>query len=372
MTILVDDIRAAVGKGTISEAQAADIIAQSEARQGFRQNLSDVDEPFELFKGFNEIFVVSGLTILFIGFAGLTSIFSVSSSAIVSLVMSFVLLIGLGFLSQYFTLKRRMIAPSIALVIMFAIGAAIWGFSLGLLILPEPWEAYTSSWGYSSTRAAPMLWLISVLSIVIGLLIHWWRFRVPFSMALIALAVFATVFSLMNLQGIELDSPAQVFLLTGTGPFSFVTVALGVIGFLVAMYFDISDPHRVTRRAAQGFWLHVISAPAIVNTVSISLISTESAMGNLVLFFFLVGMAILAIIIDRRSFLIAGLGYVVALAAIVSEGFGGAFILIFIIGALLVFLGAAWERVRARLMNALPNFPGKSNLPPWAMSKDAE
>jgi hypothetical protein len=27
------------------------------------------------------------------------------------------------------------------------------------------------------------------------------------------------------------------------------------------MAFDMSDPHRVTRRAAQGFWLHVVARP---------------------------------------------------------------------------------------------------------------
>jgi hypothetical protein len=39
-----------------------------------RTHLTGLDEPFELFKGFNEIFIVVGLTILYLGFAGITGL----------------------------------------------------------------------------------------------------------------------------------------------------------------------------------------------------------------------------------------------------------------------------------------------------------
>ena len=53
-----DDIRAAVASGLLSEKQAAGLIALSDSRRGARENLAAGDEPFELFKGFNEIFIV--------------------------------------------------------------------------------------------------------------------------------------------------------------------------------------------------------------------------------------------------------------------------------------------------------------------------
>jgi len=65
-----DDLRAAVGAGIVTEAQAAALAALSDSRRGARENLTPGDEPFELFKGFNEIFIVIGLLILTVGWAG--------------------------------------------------------------------------------------------------------------------------------------------------------------------------------------------------------------------------------------------------------------------------------------------------------------
>jgi hypothetical protein len=45
-----DDVRAAVGAGMISEAQAASLLALSDARRGTREHLTGLDEPFELFR----------------------------------------------------------------------------------------------------------------------------------------------------------------------------------------------------------------------------------------------------------------------------------------------------------------------------------
>ena len=81
------------------------------------------------------------------------------------------------------------------------------------------------------------------------------------------------------------------------------------------MWFDMSDPHRVTRRSANGFWLHVVAAPALVNTIALSACWSATAPGrNLILLAVLGFFALVAIVIDRRSFLIAAIGYSVALA----------------------------------------------------------
>ena len=66
-TISKDDLKAAVGSGLLTEAQAANLISLSDSRRGARENLAVGDEPFELFKGFNEIFIVVGLIILAVG-----------------------------------------------------------------------------------------------------------------------------------------------------------------------------------------------------------------------------------------------------------------------------------------------------------------
>ena len=53
-----DDLRAAVGAGIVTEAQAASLASLADSRRGARTDLAVGDEPFELFKGFNEVFIV--------------------------------------------------------------------------------------------------------------------------------------------------------------------------------------------------------------------------------------------------------------------------------------------------------------------------
>ena len=350
-----DDIRAAVATGAITESQAASVLALSDSRRGARENIEGLDEPFELFRGFNEIFIIVGLSILYLGWMIVTGVSTFGSGEIsfswalystISLVVS-------ALLAHYFTLMRRMIGPSIAIALMFASSAVQFGIALAnsfgwiaLLTGPDP-VAFTFVFGVTTV-------------LLIG---YWIMFRVPFVVAMIAVGVFATVASFFVLTGAAIDDPSDFFLLTNRGPFAFLTMALGVIGFVVAMRFDMSDPHRVTLRSKNGFWLHIIAAPAMVNTVALTLFEIDSAVSMTLLLIFLAVIALVAVAVDRRSFLVAGIGYVVALAFIVLEDRAGFAILALGLG--LVLLGATWERLRGKLMDTLPAFPGKNNLPPW-------
>ena len=197
----------------------------------------------------------------------------------------------------------------------------------------------------------------------VALLIYWLRFKVPFAMAMIAVGLFIVALLLAATQSGTPSSPEDLFLLSAGGPFAWITLALGIAVFVVAMVFDMSDPHRVTRRSANGFWLHVVAAPALVNTIALSLLSQESTGSNAILFGILIIFGIVAIIIDRRSFLIAAIGYVVALAATVFEG-DGAMTTILILGIVLLLLGAFWEKIRARLLKVVPGFVPLDRLPP--------
>ena len=344
-----DDVRAAVSAGTLTEAQAASLIVQAEQRAGVRAHMSGLDEPFELFKGFNEVFIVVGLTILFIGFAGLTGMSALGTSSGYVLGMAYAALgaVTVALMARYFTLTRRMVAPSIALAIMFGLFAAQFGLSFAAML---------------DFRTPATLTTAAAIS-ALGLAAYYWVFRVPFTVALIALAVFATCFGLATLGGSFPRQPRDIFLLSADGPFALLTVLLGLVGLVIALGFDMSDPHRVTRRAASGFWLHVIAAPAIVNTVALTLFDAGSVPAQLLLGAFVALMALFAVVIDRRSFLVAGVGYVVALAVTVVEG--QAFLVILMLGAGLVLLGAKWEALRRGLMRALPAFPGKDRLPPY-------
>jgi hypothetical protein len=138
-----DDVRAAVASGTMTEAQAASLIVLAEERAGVRTHMTGLDEPFELFKGFNEIFIVVGLTILYLGFAGITgmTLFGTESGYILGVVYALIGMGGVIALARYFTLKRRMVAPSIALAIMFGFLAGQFGISVSAMFdlkAPQP------------------------------------------------------------------------------------------------------------------------------------------------------------------------------------------------------------------------------------------
>ncbi len=345
-----DDIRASVAAGILSEKQAAGLTALAHSRKGAREGLAPGDEPFELFKGFNEIFIITGLAILAIGWVGLVAAFfteTITNPRDAAITYGLPTAIVIWLLGEYFIWRRRMVGPAIFLSILFAINAGVTLISY----FAEPFmlaqEDYTS---------LPLPLFLSTVAVFV----FWLRFRVPFAMAMIALSLFFVAMILAAIQRGTPESPSDLFLLSAGGPFAWITLGLGLAIFAAAMTFDMSDPHRVTRRSANGFWLHVVAAPALVSTLALSLIDTDqmaALVGVLAIF------ALVAIVIDRRSFLTAAIGYVVALAGTVFGG-DGTFTTILILGIILLFLGAFWERIRARLLRMMPGFIPLHRLPP--------
>ncbi|MEL6914365.1 MAG: hypothetical protein AAFP13_07665 [Pseudomonadota bacterium] len=345
-----DDLRAAVSAGIVTERQAASLASLADSRRGARENLAAGDEPFELFKGFNEIFIVVGLGILATGYAAVAGLYVASAlGGWVERVIP-VTILGAIFtwaLSEYFIRHRRMVAPAIALAMLWAGNASV-GFTA--------WFAQPFMVAQEDFSSLPLPLALTT----VALFGHWLRFRVPFALALVAIGAFIVALVLAADQAGSPRDVSDLFLLSAGGPFAWITLALGIVVFALAMAFDMSDPHRVTRRAANGFWLHVVAAPALVNTVALTLLDAGS---NALLFVTLMLFALVAIIIDRRSFLIAAVGYSVALAWVVFDGEGGAWTVL-TLGLVLVLLGAFWERIRAVLLGALgPVLPLK-RLPP--------
>jgi len=345
-----DDLKAAVGAGIVTEAQAASLAGLADSRRGARSDLAIGDEPFELFKGFNEIFIVVGLLILSFGWASFVGIAYASQ---ISNPQQFALLYGgagtaaLWLLSEYFVRRRRMVAPAIALSILFAINAAL----AMTVYFAQPFMVAQAD--YSSL---PWPFAVGTFTLVI----YWFRFRVPFAMAMIAVGCFIVAILMAATSQGTPQSPSDLFLLSAGGPFAWITLLLGLAVFAVAMMFDMSDPHRVTRRAANGFWLHVVAAPALVNTIALTLLDRDA---NWALFGVMMVFAVVAIIIDRRSFLIAAIGYILALASTVFDGDSAA-MTVLLLGVILLLLGAFWEKIRARLLRLLPRFVPLHRLPP--------
>lgn len=349
------DLRAAVGAGVLTEKQAAGLTAMAHSRRGAREDLSRGDEPFELFRGFNEIFIMVGLVILATGWVGVVSWYVADRLEIWQTALLWISTASAAFIwlmSEYFIRHRRMIGPAILLTLLFT-AAVAFGFG--------NWLA--QFFMIAQQDYASLIW--PCLLTVAGVLVFWLRFKVPFALAVVALGLFATALLAAATRSGTPESFRDIFVFSAEGSFAWITLALGLATFAVAMMFDGSDPYRVTRRASQGFWLHLVASPMIVNTVALSLLSTAGGTTS-TLFAVMAVFAVIAVVIDRRSFLLAAIAYVVGVITTlypVTEGrnFGW---LILSLGVFLVLLGAFWAPIRAAILRALPLGRLRAYLPP--------
>ncbi|MGB3556655.1 MAG: hypothetical protein WBA25_18665, partial [Jannaschia sp.] len=302
---------------------------------------------------FNEIFIVVGLGILAIGWFGVLSLIVQASGAfrVAGVAGGFATLAVIALLSEYFIRRRRMVAPAIALAI---------GWGLTALVLWAIWNRSISVFGGVDLARS-----VLPLALTTGTtFLFWWRYRVPFAMAVLAASAFACLMvSLAATSGAEVTQES-LFRLSASGPFAWGTLLFGLALFAIAMRFDISDPHRVTLRSANGFWLHVIAAPAIINTLALTLIGLDARWALVALALLLGLFAIVAVVIDRRSFLISAVGYLVTIVFLATGGSGFAPVVL-ALGVGLVALGAGWQNVRARLLRFVPDRL-HARLPPSA------
>ena len=390
-----DDIRAAVGAGMISDAQAASLMVRAQVRRGERGRMAGLDESFELFRGFNELFIVAGLAVLFFGFAGFVESLRirVADLPILSPIpagyqnpicygfFSLLYMTCAVALARHFTLRCRMVAPSIALSVIFFAGALAFGISVGSYVVERvngdsiPIRLsfpMLMEWVHRAANEGVISLGLSIIGATATLLLAGFHvvFRVPISLALIAFSVLLTAYAVAFSVYAMPEFYQGFLLLSSEGPFAFLTLALGLIFLAFAMRYDLSDPHRATRRAAIAFWLHAVAALLIVHTVARWFYLQETFSGKLLLFPFVLVMALFAVVIDRRFFIIFGIGYLAAILIFFAlAGDDGdvllGFVLMLGLGLICLRLGAGWEALRSRLMRALPDFPGKRDLPPW-------
>ncbi|MEO1139589.1 MAG: hypothetical protein AAFW87_09040 [Pseudomonadota bacterium] len=351
MELNQDDLRAATAAGIIDEKQAARLAALAHQRAGRLGKGLAEDEPFELFSGFAEIFISVGLVLLISSAVA----FATAIGGIVAITLG---LAGLcWFAATYFTLKRRMSLPSIVLVSGYSMG--IGGFFVWIM----------DKIGLPDDQG----WVISLFGLlgIIAMLFHYRTFRVPFSMFIAGVYGLLVVFGLTgtfttgDMLGNEWET---LFDLRQGGSLAVGTLIFGLLAFAAGLSFDMRDPHRVGRMARSAFWLHLLAAPALVNTVMMTVYNVDGALGTLLTALGLVLITIFALIIDRRSFLTAGLGYLAALifwAMQLGDNDLSIPTLMLVLGSIVTGLGTFWTALRVRLMQMLPDFPGKDRLPPY-------
>ncbi len=360
MSFTFEDLRAAVASGVLTEAQAASVTALANDRAGKRAAMPAEDEPFEFFRGFSEIFVSIGLVILLAGIAAMLAWFGgVALMSVLPLICAVICWWWAG----YFTLKRRMNLPSMVLATAF--GGGIYLSAITIL-------------GQAGIGLRAVVVIAFVLA-ALGMGFWYRRFRLPFSAFILGLFVLGAVYTLTAsvdaLGGFVAGSRGGMgglFDLRESPQFATATLLFGIVVFIAAMWFDTRDPHRLGRHAATAFWLHMLAAPALVNTVALTLYNSGGAGGIGLLIVALVIITVLALVIDRRSFLTAAIAYIaLVLAWVVGDtgNFGTWTFILIALGGLITAIGTWWVQLRAVVMRILPNFPGKSRLPPYGSTE---
>ncbi|WP_235927629.1 hypothetical protein [Sandarakinorhabdus rubra] len=283
--------------------------------------------------------IAIGLLLVAIG--GLASLVS-------TLAVGLALALASWLLAEYFTRQRRMALPSILLLLGF-VGALF----VAALALFGGWQAMTD--GSQSGLASGAMLMVSGGVAAAAAALHWWRFRVPITIAAGAAGVSVAAISM----GAALLGPA--FSLVGVNPVSVLVLICGLGVFALAMWFDGRDPARITRRSDVAFWLHLLAAPMLVHPL-FSGTGLSSAAGRpetaaiIVIAFGL--LTLVALAIDRRALIVSALGYAIyamqtlfGQGGLLSMGVYGALLMV---GLMLVFLSAAWRPARALLIVRLP------------------
>ncbi len=230
------------------------------------------DEPFEFFRGFSEIFVSIGLVILLAGISATAG--AVRRLCAADRCCRLITAAIAWWWAGYFTLKRRMNLPSMVL-------ASAFGGGLFLVCGHACWAGRTAAMRMAVVasfadrrRRAMALW--------------YRRFRLPFSMFILR-AVRAG-------RGLHADglgrrawagsSTAVAGASTGCStcgkarPSRWPRWSSGSRPSWPACGSTLRDPHRLGRHAATAFWLHLLAAPALVNTVALTLYNVGGGAGS--------------------------------------------------------------------------------------------
>ncbi|MDH5452583.1 MAG: hypothetical protein OEY05_07640 [Paracoccaceae bacterium] len=352
----ITDLRAAVAAGILTEAQAANIKALADERAGTRATRPAEDEPFEFFKGFAEIFVAIGLAILL---GGIGLLLGVIGGVTILIAIPAILAAIAWWMAGYFTLRWRMNLPSMVLVLAFAVGI------------------YVSALTFLGQSSLGLRWTgVFAAAIASGGTLLWFRrFKLPFSMFVVGgfglIAIYG-LFVQYNPGGGNYSSVegwAQSFVPRAN--LTLASLVFGIGAFAAAMHFDLRDPHRVGRHSATAFWLHLLAAGALVNATAGQIYGAGGSSSILPTILVLAVFAVVALVIDRRSFLTAGIIYIAAVIYWAIAGEGKATLrewatILIVLGLFFTVLGTWWIPLRAALMRALPDFPGKHRLPPYS------
>ena len=331
------DIDGAVTAGIL---RAEDAAALRNHVAGLRSMPAVDEEHFRLLTGFNDIFVAIALILLF------TALGQIGGSIRGGLGGVFIAAAAWP-LAIYFTAKRRMALPSILLLLAFVGGIA---GALGMFAAEGIPDASPQTGAVIAAGIALVAGAASYL--------HWRRFMVPITVAAGAAAAVATVVAIVAAIFPTVKDLVWPALFVG-----------GLAVFAVAMWWDMSDRERRTRRSDVAFWLHLAAAPMIAHPVfqMLGIFGSDVSVGMAVLVMILyLAFAFIALAVDRRALLVSSLAYVLYAMYSLFQTAGAvelsAAFTALVIGSALLSLSAFWQPMRKVVVGMLGGVANR--LPP--------
>ena len=363
-----EQIKAALDAGIIDQAQADKMLGKSPASTAARTAAPEAEigneEDMRFMRSFADVFIAMGLFLLAMGFMIFGSIIQINVIFLAGAAIMFLF-------ANHFGRKRKQNLPTLvcALFFLLFVQIGVGGLVENLPVGPD----------------------IAVASITfLAMLLFYWRIRLPFCMALMAVALLYLFYTIVF-------SIAPDF---ARGNLGWVFLLGGVATIVVAIIYDMRDPDRVTRFSDNAFWLHLISAPLIINGLGLVLGALQTFKGLPGLFelpfsipipfpgeewkiMAMIGLlTIIGLALNRRALVASSLGYAaMAIAlmvrssevtdnvpqdgAVVETGSVVAITMV-ILGMAIVFLGVGWHYARDLLLKVLPDwkiFPRPQKLP---------
>lgn len=319
-----DDLRSAVAAGVITDKDA-NALRDYVERQ--RATTFQDEEHFRLVSGFNDIFVVIAAVLALAALWTLGNLVApwLGGGAVA---------IASWLLAEYFTRKRRMALPSI--VLLFAcLGGVFGGIFLALM---EVW------------RESALVPLLAFLPTTIVACVHWFRFRVPITLAAGAATTVGVIVSLLAWAFAFSDNLLKITLFVA-----------GLAVFFLALYWDRSDLERQTRRADVAFWLHLLAAPLLVHPIFVTLadqnmdVGLPQALVTILVYLLLAGVSL---VIDRRALMVSALSYVIYVFSALLNSYGlvsvSTALIGLVVGSGLLLLAVFWHPLRSSLVKVLP------------------
>jgi len=344
------ELEAAVKSGIITPDIARELRNFSaEQRQA---PLAD-EERFGLVGGLADVMTAAGLLLLLGGVA--------FAFAFVPPIAIIIVLGASWAFAEHFTRQRRMTLTSFVLFGAFVM-AALCGLMGVASVLPgtTPWMGTPAAWAAIS----PLGGLVVSFGTAMTCGLYWMRFKLPF--AYMAAAVAAVN---VGVNVVRLVVPNA-----SAGVISFMLLLIGLLLFAVAMWWDMSDIRRETRRADIAFWMHWAAGYQIagasfrlllgvaggpsgwerLNAFATQPANGVAAIAVLCLFAFF---CFVALVIDRRSLLMSSLIYVVPATAQLMGALQSTTMTMtaMLTGGFLVVLAAYWREVRALVLAWLPD-----------------